>query len=75
MLPLVSMVLTLRRAENGLSMRDVAEMAGVEPKDVFEAENYIHDASVSAVWKIAEALNVDVDKIQDLEREFNPYYC
>ena len=68
MLPLVSASLTMARALRGLTMPEVAEMAGVEIDDVFDAENFLEDAKPVIVQLIAMVLNVDLSKLETRKR-------
>jgi transcriptional regulator with XRE-family HTH domain len=60
MLPLVSAVLTIARAMRGLTIPEVAVMAGVTPDDVFDAENFLQDVHPATVQIIARALGIDL---------------
>jgi len=65
MLPIVSAALTVARCIKGLEIPDVAVLAGVEVDHVFDAENFLEDAPIMAVWMIAEALGVNLDEVQN----------
>ncbi|MCL6453736.1 MAG: hypothetical protein K6T78_08970 [Alicyclobacillus sp.] len=65
MLNVVSAALTIARCMNGLTIPEVAKLAGVSPDDVFDAENFLEDAPMVGVWRIANVLGVDLDWIQD----------
>lgn len=70
MLPPVSAVLTFARCMRGLTIPEVADLAGVLPDHVFDAENFLEDAPAPAVWSIAHALRVDLDAVQDIADQF-----
>lgn len=63
MIPIVSATLTVARAIRGLSMKDVAAMAGVEINDVFQTENFLEKADLVSIQLIAIALDVDLTKL------------
>ncbi|WP_029421774.1 helix-turn-helix domain-containing protein [Alicyclobacillus macrosporangiidus] len=58
--PLVSAALTIARAMRGLTIPEVAVMAGVTPDDVFDAENFLEDVHPAIVAIIAKTLGVDL---------------
>ncbi|MCL6444810.1 MAG: hypothetical protein K6T83_15375 [Alicyclobacillus sp.] len=63
MLPIVSAALTIARAMQGLTILEVAELAGLEPDDVFGAENFLENVHPVKVCRIAEVLNVDLSRV------------
>ena len=63
MLPLVSASLTVARAMRGWTIPEVAEMAGVEVDDVFDAENFLEDVDPFTVELIAATLHVNLMKL------------
>lgn len=69
MLHVVSAVLTIARNMKGLTIAELAELVGVTEDDVFYAENFLDDAPMVTVWRIADFLGVDLDAIQE-EYEF-----
>ncbi|SFU95116.1 hypothetical protein SAMN05421543_11528 [Alicyclobacillus macrosporangiidus] len=64
MLPLVSAALTIARAMRGLTIPEVAIMAGVTPDDVFDAENFLEDVHPATVQIIAGALGIDLRLVE-----------
>lgn len=64
-LPIVSAALTIARAMQGLTIPEVAVLAGVDPHDVFNAENFIEDVQPTNVYRIAAVLNVDLSRVYE----------
>lgn len=65
MLPLVSASLTMARALRGLTIPEVAEMAGVDIDVVFDAENFLQYVDPFTVELIAPVLDVDLGKLEN----------
>ena len=68
MLPIVSASLTMARVLRGLTIPEVAAMAGVEIDDVFDAENFLEDVKPVIVQLIAMTLDVDLSKLEAKKR-------
>ena len=60
MLPMVSGALTMARVLQGLPIPQVAVIAGVDPAEVFDAENFLEDVHPITVQLTAVALGVDL---------------
>lgn len=69
MLHVVSAVLAIARSINGLTIPELAYLVGVTEDDVFNAENFLNDAPMLTVWRIADFLGVNLDQIQE---EYEP---
>lgn len=65
MLPLISASLTMARALRGLTIPEVAEMAGVDIDVVFDAENFLEEVDPFTVELIASVLDVDLGKLEN----------
>lgn len=58
----------MARVSRGLTIPEVAVMAGVELDDVFDAENFLEDVKPVVVQLIAMALDVDLSKLEARNR-------
>jgi len=64
------------RSRQGLSQTDLARLVGVTPSTISQIESCLIYPSLPALFKMAEALNVDVGNIfnKPLESQSHPFY-